>query len=313
MKEGIKLPTHYPLTKSEEKELKRIRRKIRNKISAQDSRKRKKEYVDGLEERVKRGSEENKFLLKRVKQLQKQNSRLMAQLSKLQALIFDNSSTKATPATCLMIVLFSALLVSLPNMRVAQDKELGDQQQIAARRALLFSHSATNEEDTLNMEEFLLFGKEDSEGDDRYSKYEEQIEKVDFSKILEQLNKNLETGESNCSESEVKNSLFFETCKKFEKEIKDTVHNLKTALNDFNNEINDDKAMKNKHGFYEPDIDDDWSPSETIKTLNIKSVADEYEHSAKRAKREHDVSSSEKNVRMSTIVGAQHKINASEI
>lgn len=188
-KDGIQLPCRYPLTKHEERELKRIRRKIRNKISAQDSRKRKKEYVDGLEERyciykymyvlcvlsnshcriiyrVKQCSEENRSLLKRIKLLQNQNNKLSTQLSKLQALVFKTGTSRAHPATCLMIVLLSAMLVTLPNLRNtgnsgtggAVDKELNTLQQYVARRALLFSQQATNEDATqLNMDEFITF------------------------------------------------------------------------------------------------------------------------------------------------------------
>ncbi|KAA8580357.1 hypothetical protein FQN60_005892, partial [Etheostoma spectabile] len=47
--EGYPVPTKLPLTKSEEKALKKIRRKIKNKISAQESRRKKKEYMDALE------------------------------------------------------------------------------------------------------------------------------------------------------------------------------------------------------------------------------------------------------------------------
>ncbi|CAG4943760.1 unnamed protein product [Parnassius apollo] len=120
-KEGISLPTSYPLTKHEERELKRIRRKIRNKISAQDSRKRKKEYVDGLEDRVKQCTAENQTLMRRIKLLQTQNQTLTAQLKRIQSVLtgVTNGSTgkSAQPATCLLVLLLSVALVALPSVR----------------------------------------------------------------------------------------------------------------------------------------------------------------------------------------------------
>ncbi|XP_020286116.1 uncharacterized protein LOC109855862 [Pseudomyrmex gracilis] len=113
-KEGITLPSHYPLTKHEERELKRIRRKIRNKISAQDSRKRKKEYVDGLEDRVKQCTQENVTLLNQIEALQTQNKSLTNQLKRLQTLL-QKGNKSAQPATCLVVLLLSLVLVALPN------------------------------------------------------------------------------------------------------------------------------------------------------------------------------------------------------
>ncbi|KAL3289640.1 hypothetical protein HHI36_023049 [Cryptolaemus montrouzieri] len=176
-KEGIQLPTHYPLTKNEERELKRIRRKIRNKISAQDSRKRKKEYVDGLEERVKRSSEEKKYLLQRIKQLQRQNNKLMSHFSKLQALLFKSTTSKATPSTCVMVVLLSALLVSLPSIRLPQ-KEMTEAEQ-GARRALLSSQV----DEDLHMDEFLVF-RDDAELPSELIESENITEK-ELTKLLE--------------------------------------------------------------------------------------------------------------------------------
>lgn len=89
--------------------------------------------------RVKQCSEENRSLLKKIKLLQTQNNKLSSQLSKLRALIFKSGTSRAHPATCLMIVVLSVMLVSLPNLRNwSNDKELNNLQQYAARRALLF-------------------------------------------------------------------------------------------------------------------------------------------------------------------------------
>ncbi|CAK1542163.1 unnamed protein product [Leptosia nina] len=181
-KEGISLPTSYPLTKHEERELKRIRRKIRNKISAQDSRKRKKEYVDGLEDRVKQCTAENQTLMKRIKLLQTQNQTLTQQLKRLQNVLtgVTPSSGKAQPATCLLVLLLSVALVALPSMR---EEPVRRTDRAAASppitRALL---SATNkmvldetviDDGEFNMDELITFNRAHSDHDYQVVKHAE--------------------------------------------------------------------------------------------------------------------------------------------
>ncbi|XP_039758281.1 uncharacterized protein LOC120632527 isoform X1 [Pararge aegeria] len=174
-KEGITLPTSYPLTKHEERELKRIRRKIRNKISAQDSRKRKKEYVDGLEDRVKQCTADNQTLIRRIKILQSQNQSLTQQLKRLQNVltgVTSSSSGKAQPATCLLVLLLSVALVALPSMREeVRGKGPDRATSPAITRALL---SATNkmgldetviDDGEFNMDELITFNRAHSDHD----------------------------------------------------------------------------------------------------------------------------------------------------
>nr|XP_048690653.1 cyclic AMP-responsive element-binding protein 3 isoform X2 [Caretta caretta] len=92
-REGVSLPSHLPLTKAEERLLKRVRRKIRNKQSALDSRRRKKVYVDGLESRS-----------------------LLEQLRRLQALVRQSSTKTTTASTCVMVLLLSFCLVLSPSL-----------------------------------------------------------------------------------------------------------------------------------------------------------------------------------------------------
>ncbi|KAJ2950789.1 hypothetical protein O0L34_g9054 [Tuta absoluta] len=85
--EGYPVPTRLPLTKAEEKSLKKIRRKIKNKISAQESRRKKKEYMDQLERKVEVLISENTDYRKRVETLESKNASLLSQLAALQALV----------------------------------------------------------------------------------------------------------------------------------------------------------------------------------------------------------------------------------
>nr|XP_023657123.1 cyclic AMP-responsive element-binding protein 3-like protein 4 isoform X1 [Paramormyrops kingsleyae] len=113
--EGISLPNNLPLTKAEERILKKVRRKIRNKQSAQDSRRRKKEYIDGLESRVASCSIQNQELQRTVEQLEKNNISLLTQLQKLQALIKRTATKAAQTTTCIMIFIFSLALIIFPS------------------------------------------------------------------------------------------------------------------------------------------------------------------------------------------------------
>ncbi|CAH1797495.1 unnamed protein product [Owenia fusiformis] len=115
LKDGISLPTDVPLTKEEERQLKGIRRKIRNKESAKNSRKKKVEYVDGLEKRVKVCTQQNSILQKKVGTLEKQNMSLLSQLKRLQAALANAGLKQSKTGTCIMVMVLSFALIVVPS------------------------------------------------------------------------------------------------------------------------------------------------------------------------------------------------------
>merc|ERR1719347_730170 len=117
IKEGMKFPSHYPLTREEERNLKKIRRKIRNKLSAQDSRKRKREYMDNMEDRVKQCTEENQQLKDKIKALETQNKTLAAQLRRLHQIVVNGRLGQGQTSTALMVLLLSTALFPIPGLR----------------------------------------------------------------------------------------------------------------------------------------------------------------------------------------------------
>ncbi|KAJ8011655.1 hypothetical protein DPEC_G00060510 [Dallia pectoralis] len=116
-KEGVHLPSQMPLTKHEERVLKKIRRKIRNKQSAQESRRKKREYVDSLEGRMEACSTHNLELQRKVHILEETNTSLLEQLARLQTLLPNVSSKPAQKGTCILILLLTFSLILLPSLQ----------------------------------------------------------------------------------------------------------------------------------------------------------------------------------------------------
>lgn len=123
-KEGVTLPNQLPLTKYEERILKKIRRKIRNKQSAQESRKKKKEYIDGLESRMASCNAHNQELQRKVSQLEKCNISLLEQLRRLQALVMNTSNKPAQKGTCVLVLVLSFSLILFPSLRPFSDSKV---------------------------------------------------------------------------------------------------------------------------------------------------------------------------------------------
>ncbi|KAJ7993045.1 hypothetical protein DPEC_G00268360 [Dallia pectoralis] len=133
-KEGVALPSQLPLTKYEERILKKIRRKIRNKQSAQESRKKKKEYIDGLESRMAACNAHNQELQRKVFQLEKCNTSLMEQLRRLQALVMNGTNKAAQTGTCVLVLLLSFSLILSPSLKPFSEAKVSQGEDFSAVR-----------------------------------------------------------------------------------------------------------------------------------------------------------------------------------
>lgn len=167
--EGLPVPTGLPLTKVEERALKKVRRKIKNKISAQESRRKKKEYMETLEKRVENCASENLELRKKVDTLETTNRSLIGQLQKLQSLIAAKVPRAVTArstqtSTCLMVVVlcFAVFLgswsplsttgISLPSLSASPSKGAVDYSTPSVRSRVLLSVV-----DDLDSDEFIEY------------------------------------------------------------------------------------------------------------------------------------------------------------
>ncbi|KAJ8274088.1 hypothetical protein COCON_G00087130 [Conger conger] len=95
----------------------KVRRKIRNKQSAQESRKKRKEYIDGLEGRMASCSAQNQELQRKVAQLEENNVSLIEQLRRLQSLVMSSCNKTAQTGTCVLVLVLSFSLLLFPSLQ----------------------------------------------------------------------------------------------------------------------------------------------------------------------------------------------------
>lgn len=164
-----------------------------------------------------------------------------------------------------MVVLLSALLVSLPNIRLFENKQMPTEgEQVSIRRSLLSDLQATEED--LNMEEFLIFKDDEPEFDSKLIDDDNSTGK-EFAKILNNL------GKFHCLLYIFCYVSIFVSGKKYEDHkidknsfdklglLSKIMQTMKSFMMETNPKLLEIKSTDfggtyNKNGFIEPDIDD---------------------------------------------------------
>lgn len=110
-----------------EKNLKKARRKIKNKISAQESRRRKRDYLSNLEERLSNYSTENNQLKKELEKEQADKKSLLCQLRELQQVVnqrFQGKNVKtATTQTSAAVMVVLLCMTIFKGSWSTQDED----------------------------------------------------------------------------------------------------------------------------------------------------------------------------------------------
>ncbi|EDV26610.1 uncharacterized protein TRIADDRAFT_54788 [Trichoplax adhaerens] len=129
--EGLVIPQKLPLTKTEERALKRVRRRIKNKISAKESRLRKKCHMENLEAKLADTNADMGDLKRKIDCLEDDKKSLSAQVLYWKNLFYDKfnqpkrSAATQTGTVLMVVVLCFALAVGSwsPFMHVDPSKD----------------------------------------------------------------------------------------------------------------------------------------------------------------------------------------------